>query len=138
MFLSRHNSGHIFTSFKSNNYQNCLMFKMSLTTKIYIDIRMCLMVDFLLCGDTAIAVSFFHSSIDGDVEAISCFRDMWLPRRNDLILTVLPLHRRFGVSILNITLKQRPVTCMITICNIRLLSCTCESITDRLCKNNSS
>lgn len=129
-------SEHVLTFLKSNNYWNRTMIKMPLTIQMYIDFLLWLMPDVLLCGNAAIVVILFHSSADSDVEAISYFRDMWVIRRNGLIVTVPPLDRRSGGPTLNITLKQCPVICLIKNCD-RRLCCTCEHMIDRLsCDSN--
>lgn len=125
-----------YSNYSKNNWNNSSSHHPSprrLTTQTDIDLLLCLMVDFLLCGDTAIAASFFHSSFEGDGETISYFRDLWLFRKNGLIVTVPPLHWRFRGSILNITLKQRPVIFFFKVCNRRLWSCTKFGISE-ICK----
>lgn len=114
-----------FTFLKNNNYLKHFNIKISLTIQTHIDFRMCLMPDFLLCGDTVIAVGLCHISFDGDVKALSLFRDLRLLWRNGLIVTVPPLDCRFGGSTFNNTLKERPVICFIKICHRRLCS-SCE------------
>lgn len=119
-FNSHFNNSNKNTDEYGSPYRRPLWCRVTLLIQMYIDFLLRLMFDFLLCGDTAIAATFFHSSFEGDVEATSLFRDLWLLRRNDFIVTVPPLHCRFGESTLNITLEQRPAICLIMTCDMRL------------------
>lgn len=115
-FNSHFNNSNKNTDEYGSPYREHLWCRVTLLIKTYIDFLLRLMVDFLLCGDTAIAVGSFHISFEGDVEATSLFRH--LLRSNDLIITVPPLDCRLGISILNITLKQHPAISLNRNCDL--------------------
>ena len=97
-----------------------------LTMDRYICLSVYLVVDLLLCGDTAIEVGLGHSRLEDDVVAASSFRDLRFFSRNNVSSSVLPMNFRFWRRTSNRTLQLNSFLCFTKCFDDRLWSCSCE------------